>query len=81
MRVQKIRRVGTLFDIEETTMKYVRFVLTAFVLIALSGAAHAQGGTVTSGCGDSPENPTAILAMVGSAGAFVAMARRRWFRR
>jgi XrtJ-associated TM-motif-TM protein len=33
---------------------------------------HAQGG-----CENSPENPTAILAVVGSAGAFFASARAR----
>jgi XrtJ-associated TM-motif-TM protein len=40
---------------------------------------HAQGGTiVTDGdCTDSPENPTVILAVVGSAGAFLASARSR----
>ncbi len=29
---------------------------------------HAQSGP--GGCVDSPENPTAVLALVGSAGAF-----------
>jgi len=33
---------------------------------------HAQGG-----CENSPENPTAILAVVGSAGAFFVSARAR----
>jgi XrtJ-associated TM-motif-TM protein len=33
---------------------------------------HAQNG-----CTDSPENPTAILAVVGGAGAFFASARAR----
>lgn len=33
---------------------------------------HAQVG-----CTDSPENPTAILALVGSAGAFFGAARAR----
>jgi XrtJ-associated TM-motif-TM protein len=31
-----------------------------------------------SGCGDSPEAPTAILAIVGSAGAFLVSARARF---
>jgi XrtJ-associated TM-motif-TM protein len=30
-----------------------------------------------SGCGDSPENPTAVLALVGSAGAFFVSVRNR----
>jgi len=41
---------------------------------------HAQGGAVitTDGdCTDSPENPTVILAVAGSAGAFLASARAR----
>jgi XrtJ-associated TM-motif-TM protein len=43
---------------------------------------HAQDGpsgtVVTDGdCTDSPENPTVILAVVGSAGAFLASARSR----
>jgi len=33
---------------------------------------HAQ-----TGCVDSPENPTAVLALVGVAGAVVARIRRR----
>jgi XrtJ-associated TM-motif-TM protein len=31
----------------------------------------------SDGCAESPENPTAVLAMVGSAGAFLASARAR----
>ncbi|MDE3105064.1 MAG: PExPT-CTERM protein [Acidobacteriota bacterium] len=49
--------------------------LTSFALALLFLAAlplHAQ-----SGCVNSPENPTAILAVVGSAGAFLASARAR----
>jgi XrtJ-associated TM-motif-TM protein len=45
------------------------------VLIALAiicPALHAQGG-----CVDSPENPTAILGLVGSAAAFTAHLLRR----
>ncbi len=45
----------------------LKLSLTALVLIALAATAHAQGGTVSSGCGASPENPTALLALVGSA--------------
>ena len=54
----------------------LRFTLAALALIALTASAHAQGGTVTSGCGDSPENPTAILALVGSAGAGLTALRQ-----
>jgi XrtJ-associated TM-motif-TM protein len=33
---------------------------------------HAQ-----TGCGDSPENPTVVLALVGGAGAFFSTIRTR----
>jgi XrtJ-associated TM-motif-TM protein len=46
------------------------FALAA--LLALTLPLHAQDG-----CNDSPENPTAILAVVGSAGAFFVSARAR----
>jgi XrtJ-associated TM-motif-TM protein len=40
---------------------------------------HGQGGTIVSDgdCTDSPENPTVVLAVIGSAGAFLASARGR----
>ncbi len=41
-------------------------------LLSVTLSAHAQGG-----CVDSPENPTVVLALVGSAGALVASARAR----
>jgi XrtJ-associated TM-motif-TM protein len=49
--------------------------LSAAVLLSLlliPALAHAQ-----SGCVDSPENPTALLAVVGSLGGLVTMLRRR----
>jgi XrtJ-associated TM-motif-TM protein len=42
------------------------------VLLAVSLPLHAQDG-----CVNSPENPTLVLALVGSAGAFLASARNR----
>lgn len=42
------------------------------LLFAVALPLHAQGG-----CVNSPENPTAVLAIVGSAGAFFASARAR----
>jgi XrtJ-associated TM-motif-TM protein len=57
----------------EDTMKKPFLLLTCsalFLLVALP--LHAQGGCVTS-----PENPTALLAVVGSAGAFFVSARAR----
>ncbi|MGD0444776.1 MAG: PExPT-CTERM protein [Edaphobacter sp.] len=56
-------------------MKKSSFLFLAFALaLFVAHPLHAQG---TSGCADSPENPTAILAVVGSAGAFFASARAR----
>ena len=42
----------------------------AFLLVA--APLHAQ-----SGCTDSPENPTVVLALVGSAGALFSTVRAR----
>ena len=53
--------------------RMVRLVLLAMAVLAVPVMAHAQ-----TGCTDSPENPTAVLAVVGSAGALLAAARRRF---
>lgn len=50
----------------------VRLALLVMAVLAVPMVAHAQ-----TGCTDSPENPTAVLALVGSAGAFFVSARRR----
>lgn len=47
------------------------------ILAATSGAAYAQGG----GCVDSPENPTAVLALLGAASAGVPWLRAKWLAR
>lgn len=44
------------------------------LLSSLALPLHAQD---TGGCVNSPENPTAILAVVGSAGAFFVSVRAR----
>lgn len=50
------------------------FLFAAFVMLLVAAAPlHAQ-----SGCTDSPENPTILLALVGSAGAAVASIRGRF---
>jgi len=49
--------------------------LTAVTLVVVCAPVYAQGG-----CVDSPENPTALLALVGSAGAVLVAVRGR-FRR
>jgi XrtJ-associated TM-motif-TM protein len=54
-------------------MKKSVLIVGIALLAAAAMPLHAQ-----SGCGDSPEAPTAILALVGSAGAFVVSARARF---
>ena len=50
------------------------FLAVGIVLIATSPLRlNAQ-----TGCSDSPENPTAVLALVGSVAAFGDYARRRF---
>jgi XrtJ-associated TM-motif-TM protein len=54
-------------------MKQTSLLLTFLVLIFSAALPlHAQDG-----CANSPENPTAILAMVGSAGGLFVSARAR----
>jgi XrtJ-associated TM-motif-TM protein len=48
------------------------WIFCGTVIFASTHSLYAQGGCVSS-----PENPTAILALVGSAGAFIASARTR----
>ena len=50
----------------------LKLALAALFLITLTATAHAQGG-----CVDSPEPPTAFLALVGSAGISLAFLRQR----
>ncbi len=47
-------------------------IIGSVVMLAAAAPAFAQGG-----CLNSPENPTVVLALVGSAGAFFASARTR----
>jgi XrtJ-associated TM-motif-TM protein len=42
------------------------------LLLSVAVPLHAQDG-----CDDSPENPTVVLALVGSAGALFSMVRAR----
>jgi XrtJ-associated TM-motif-TM protein len=54
-------------------MKKSTFWLVAFALLfSVTLSLHAQ-----QGCVESPENPTALLAVVGSAGALFVSARAR----
>lgn len=52
-------------------MKKLALLVFAAAVLSVAAPLHAQGG-----CVNSPENPTAILAVVGSAGAFFASTRR-----
>jgi XrtJ-associated TM-motif-TM protein len=56
----------------EGFMKFVLLALVALVVFVAASPAMAQGG-----CVNSPENPTAILALVGSAGGIVVAVRSR----
>jgi XrtJ-associated TM-motif-TM protein len=59
-------------------MKKIFLLLGFTIFLSAALPLHAQGGEITSGtCDDSPENPTIVLAVVGSAGVFLASARAR----
>lgn len=53
-------------------MKKSSLFIAAALFLSVALPVHAQ-----TGCINSPENPTAILAVVGSAGAFFVSARAR----
>jgi XrtJ-associated TM-motif-TM protein len=53
--------------------KSLSFFLCAVFLLLVAVPLHAQDG-----CVNSPENPTIILALVGSAGGAIAAARAQW---
>jgi XrtJ-associated TM-motif-TM protein len=54
-------------------MKTFYRILFVFAVLCIAMPLFAQ-----SGCDDSPEDPTAILALVGAAGACLSVARSRW---
>jgi XrtJ-associated TM-motif-TM protein len=54
------------------TKPFERYLWAALLLL-VAVPLHAQ-----TGCTDSPENPTVVLALVGSAGALFSTARARW---
>jgi len=59
-------------------MKKLFLLLGFTIFLSAALPLHAQGGEITSGtCDDSPENSTIVLAVVGSAGVFLASARAR----
>jgi XrtJ-associated TM-motif-TM protein len=52
--------------------KAMKVLLCSAALLLVAVPLHAQ-----SGCTDSPENPTVVLALVGSAGALFSTVRAR----
>lgn len=50
-------------------MKKAPFLLVGTALLFLASAPLLHAQTI-GGCVNSPENPTAVLAVIGSAGAF-----------
>ena len=52
--------------------KSLLYVLCSVFLLLVAAPLHAQ-----TGCTDSPENPTVVLALVGSVGALLSFARAR----
>jgi XrtJ-associated TM-motif-TM protein len=67
------------------TKRSMKFELSTLVLLAAFAAgssARAQtGGVDNTNCQTSPENPTAILALVGSAGGTLVAIRSRFRRK
>jgi XrtJ-associated TM-motif-TM protein len=59
--------------------KLVYMLPVALLIMAATLPAHAQLGD--QGCVDSPENPTAILALLGMAAAGINQLRIRFGRR
>jgi XrtJ-associated TM-motif-TM protein len=62
------------------SIKYGLPLLLFVMAFAIASPAVAQGGGVDN-CKNSPENPTAILALAGSAGAMLMAARSRFRRK
>ncbi len=56
-------------------MKKIFLVLACIALLSVALPMYGQTGP--GGCDNSPENPTAILAAVGSAGALFTSVRAR----
>jgi XrtJ-associated TM-motif-TM protein len=60
----------------EKAVKYALSMMVVLVVFAVARPAMAQSGGVDT-CKNSPENPTAILALVGSAGGALVAVRTR----
>jgi XrtJ-associated TM-motif-TM protein len=53
-------------------MKKTLLLIWSALLLLITVPLHAQ-----TGCDDSPENPTLVLAIVGAAGALISTVRAR----
>jgi XrtJ-associated TM-motif-TM protein len=59
-------------------MKKLYFAMLTIAFLVMVHTAHADiGGDTGDGCDSSPENPTLILAAIGSSGAGLAALRVR----
>jgi XrtJ-associated TM-motif-TM protein len=58
------------------SIKYGLSMIVVLAAFAAGSSARAQSGGVDN-CNNSPENPTAILALVGSAGGVLVAVRSR----
>ena len=56
-------------------MTFRTLSLLMLLTVAVGGAAAQPGGVQSGGCSQSPENPTAVLSLLG-AGGFAAAAFR-----
>ena len=65
-----------MFPKTANALKYALSLMVVLMAFAVVTPAFAQGGGVDT-CTNSPENPTAILALVGSAGGALVALRSR----
>ena len=56
----------------------VRILLLGMAVLVIPALAHAKAKSNLSGCTDSPESPTLVLALAASAGGALSSARNRW---
>jgi XrtJ-associated TM-motif-TM protein len=61
----------------EKAATYALSLMAVLLLFAIATPVFAQGGGVDT-CKNSPENPTAILALAGSAGGVLMAVRSRF---
>lgn len=69
------RKLVSTLQLEDTMKKISLLLVGSAFMFLITLPVHAQSGP--GGCVNSPENPTAVLAVVGSAGAFFFSRRRK----